>query len=208
MQVSPPHLTDPWKKPCRSSQQERVSWAATDAPHILSILLEAIVAVRRLFTSTYRKVSWFLCSAGLHETLALLTSQLRPDANHKEDMVFLKDVFSERSLGYLMKASHTNNSCTSWYMHLCAERFVCSHYIRQKHLHTDGLSSFNVIYIYIYILNPVCVTDSWEVETVRATESSPCSPQCLFPGWGCKLNSHVQTLNLSLTWAQPSFTVS
>ncbi|XP_008415247.1 MAGUK p55 subfamily member 3 isoform X8 [Poecilia reticulata] len=41
--------------------------------------------------------------AGLHETLALLTSQLRPDANHKEDMVFLKDVFSERSLGYLMK---------------------------------------------------------------------------------------------------------
>ncbi|XP_061761462.1 MAGUK p55 subfamily member 3 isoform X1 [Nerophis ophidion] len=41
--------------------------------------------------------------AGLHETLALLTSQLRPDANHKEDMVFLRDVFSERSLGYLMK---------------------------------------------------------------------------------------------------------
>ncbi|XP_059203988.1 MAGUK p55 subfamily member 3 isoform X2 [Centropristis striata] len=41
--------------------------------------------------------------AGLHETLALLTSQLRPDANHKEDMVFLKDVFSERSLEYLMK---------------------------------------------------------------------------------------------------------
>ncbi|KAG9350068.1 hypothetical protein JZ751_026421, partial [Albula glossodonta] len=41
--------------------------------------------------------------AGLHETLALLTSQLRPDANHKEDLVFLKDVFSEKSLGYLMK---------------------------------------------------------------------------------------------------------
>ncbi|XP_047214458.1 MAGUK p55 subfamily member 3-like isoform X3 [Girardinichthys multiradiatus] len=41
--------------------------------------------------------------AGLHETLALLTSQLRPNANHKEDMVFLKDVFSERSLGYFMK---------------------------------------------------------------------------------------------------------
>ncbi|KAJ8253788.1 hypothetical protein COCON_G00204000 [Conger conger] len=40
---------------------------------------------------------------GLHETLALLTSQLHPDANHKEDMVFLKEVFSERSLGYLMK---------------------------------------------------------------------------------------------------------
>uniref|UniRef100_A0AAR2KC22 Membrane protein, palmitoylated 3a (MAGUK p55 subfamily member 3) n=1 Tax=Pygocentrus nattereri TaxID=42514 RepID=A0AAR2KC22_PYGNA len=40
---------------------------------------------------------------GLHETLALLTSQLRPDANHKEDMVFLKDVFSEKSLAYLMK---------------------------------------------------------------------------------------------------------
>uniref|UniRef100_A0A672RL37 MAGUK p55 scaffold protein 3 n=1 Tax=Sinocyclocheilus grahami TaxID=75366 RepID=A0A672RL37_SINGR len=45
------------------------------------------------------------CSyVGLHETLALLTSQLHPDANHKEDMVFLKDVFSERSLSYLMKA--------------------------------------------------------------------------------------------------------
>ncbi|XP_035380281.1 MAGUK p55 subfamily member 3 isoform X2 [Electrophorus electricus] len=41
--------------------------------------------------------------AGLHETLALLTSQLRPDANHKEDMIFLKDVFSEKSLAYLMK---------------------------------------------------------------------------------------------------------
>uniref|UniRef100_A0A7N8YCU4 MAGUK p55 scaffold protein 3b n=1 Tax=Mastacembelus armatus TaxID=205130 RepID=A0A7N8YCU4_9TELE len=40
---------------------------------------------------------------GLHETLALLTSQLHPDANHKEDLVFLKDVFSEKSLGYLMK---------------------------------------------------------------------------------------------------------
>ncbi|XP_061665420.1 MAGUK p55 subfamily member 3-like isoform X8 [Syngnathoides biaculeatus] len=39
----------------------------------------------------------------LHETLALLTSQLRPGANHKEDLVFLKDVFSEKSLGYLMK---------------------------------------------------------------------------------------------------------
>uniref|UniRef100_A0A3Q3M2T0 MAGUK p55 scaffold protein 3b n=1 Tax=Mastacembelus armatus TaxID=205130 RepID=A0A3Q3M2T0_9TELE len=36
-------------------------------------------------------------------TLALLTSQLHPDANHKEDLVFLKDVFSEKSLGYLMK---------------------------------------------------------------------------------------------------------
>ncbi|TSK28034.1 MAGUK p55 subfamily member 7 [Bagarius yarrelli] len=42
---------------------------------------------------------------GLHETLALLTSQLRPDANHKEDMVFLRDVFSERSLAYLMKVA-------------------------------------------------------------------------------------------------------
>ncbi|XP_026207560.1 MAGUK p55 subfamily member 3-like isoform X2 [Anabas testudineus] len=42
-------------------------------------------------------------STGLHETLALLTSQLHPDADHKEDLVFLKDVFSERSLGYLMK---------------------------------------------------------------------------------------------------------
>ncbi|KAM6897177.1 LOW QUALITY PROTEIN: MAGUK p55 subfamily member 3-like [Xenentodon cancila] len=42
-------------------------------------------------------------STGLHETLALLTSHLHPDANHKEDLVFLKDVFSEKSLSYLMK---------------------------------------------------------------------------------------------------------
>uniref|UniRef100_A0A674C5G9 MAGUK p55 scaffold protein 3 n=1 Tax=Salmo trutta TaxID=8032 RepID=A0A674C5G9_SALTR len=42
-------------------------------------------------------------STGLHETLALLTSQLHPDAKHKEDLVFLKDVFSEKSLAYLMK---------------------------------------------------------------------------------------------------------
>uniref|UniRef100_A0AAQ6AJS4 Membrane protein, palmitoylated 3b (MAGUK p55 subfamily member 3) n=1 Tax=Amphiprion ocellaris TaxID=80972 RepID=A0AAQ6AJS4_AMPOC len=42
-------------------------------------------------------------STGLHETLALLTSQLHPDANHKEDLVFLKDVFSEKSISYLMK---------------------------------------------------------------------------------------------------------
>uniref|UniRef100_A0A8C1VMY6 Membrane protein, palmitoylated 3b (MAGUK p55 subfamily member 3) n=1 Tax=Cyprinus carpio TaxID=7962 RepID=A0A8C1VMY6_CYPCA len=35
--------------------------------------------------------------------LALLTSQLHPDANHKEDTVFLREVFSERSLSYLMK---------------------------------------------------------------------------------------------------------
>ncbi|XP_028423190.1 MAGUK p55 subfamily member 3 isoform X1 [Perca flavescens] len=42
-------------------------------------------------------------STGLHETLALLTSQLHSDANHKEDLVFLKDVFSEKSLSYLMK---------------------------------------------------------------------------------------------------------
>uniref|UniRef100_A0A8C7GRW5 MAGUK p55 scaffold protein 3 n=1 Tax=Oncorhynchus kisutch TaxID=8019 RepID=A0A8C7GRW5_ONCKI len=36
-------------------------------------------------------------------TLALLTSQLHPDAKHKEDLVFLKDIFSEKSLAYLMK---------------------------------------------------------------------------------------------------------
>lgn len=42
-------------------------------------------------------------ATGLHEMLALLTSQLHPDANHKEDMVFLREVFSERSLSYLMK---------------------------------------------------------------------------------------------------------
>ncbi|KAM4716222.1 MAGUK p55 subfamily member 3-like isoform 1-T1 [Anableps anableps] len=42
-------------------------------------------------------------NTGLHETLAILTSQLHPDANHKEDLVFLRDVFSEKSIGYLMK---------------------------------------------------------------------------------------------------------
>ncbi|XP_046710692.1 MAGUK p55 subfamily member 3 isoform X1 [Silurus meridionalis] len=42
-------------------------------------------------------------STGLHEMLALLTSQLHPGANHKEDLVFLREVFSERSLGYLMR---------------------------------------------------------------------------------------------------------
>nr|XP_033774078.1 MAGUK p55 subfamily member 3 [Geotrypetes seraphini] len=41
--------------------------------------------------------------AGLHETLALLTSQLRPDSNHKEEMGVLQDVFGEKSLNYLMK---------------------------------------------------------------------------------------------------------
>ncbi|XP_029428097.1 MAGUK p55 subfamily member 3 [Rhinatrema bivittatum] len=41
--------------------------------------------------------------AGLHETLALLTSQLRPDFNHKEEMGVLRDVFGEKSLSYLMK---------------------------------------------------------------------------------------------------------
>ncbi|XP_031417146.1 MAGUK p55 subfamily member 3 isoform X2 [Clupea harengus] len=42
-------------------------------------------------------------TTGLHELLALLTSTLHPDANQKEDLVFLKEVFSERSLGFLMK---------------------------------------------------------------------------------------------------------
>lgn len=42
-------------------------------------------------------------STGLHETLALLTSQLHPDANHKDNLTFLKDVLSEKSLAYLMK---------------------------------------------------------------------------------------------------------
>lgn len=41
--------------------------------------------------------------SGLHETLALLTSQLRPDSSHGEEMGFLQNVFSERSLRYLMK---------------------------------------------------------------------------------------------------------
>uniref|UniRef100_A0A673AFP5 Membrane protein, palmitoylated 3a (MAGUK p55 subfamily member 3) n=1 Tax=Sphaeramia orbicularis TaxID=375764 RepID=A0A673AFP5_9TELE len=66
--------------PARSELRPICSCSRTRLNHVLSLFL-----------------------VGLHETLALLTSQLRPDANHKEDMVFLKDVFSERSLGYLMK---------------------------------------------------------------------------------------------------------
>ncbi|XP_062416168.1 MAGUK p55 subfamily member 3-like isoform X1 [Pungitius pungitius] len=42
-------------------------------------------------------------AVGLHETLAHLTSQLHPGANHKEELAFLREVFSEKSLGYLMK---------------------------------------------------------------------------------------------------------
>uniref|UniRef100_A0AAY4DJ41 Uncharacterized protein n=1 Tax=Denticeps clupeoides TaxID=299321 RepID=A0AAY4DJ41_9TELE len=42
-------------------------------------------------------------NTGLHEVLALLTSHLHPDADHKEDLLFLKEVFSERSFDYLMK---------------------------------------------------------------------------------------------------------
>lgn len=103
---SPPHLTDPWKKPCRSSQQEQVRWLGTDAPHILSHTARSSLYS---ICSRWSTCCFFLLlsSAGLHETLALLTSQLRPDANHKEDMVFLKDVFSERSLGYLMKVRNS-----------------------------------------------------------------------------------------------------
>lgn len=56
-------------------------------------------------TPKLMRCCWFL---GLHESLALLTSQLHPDANHKEDLVFLKDVFSEKSLGYLMKVGDLN----------------------------------------------------------------------------------------------------
>ncbi|XP_026869317.2 MAGUK p55 subfamily member 3 isoform X2 [Electrophorus electricus] len=41
-------------------------------------------------------------STGLHEMLALLTAQLYPDANHREDLVFLREIFSERSLSYLI----------------------------------------------------------------------------------------------------------
>uniref|UniRef100_G3NUY0 MAGUK p55 scaffold protein 3b n=1 Tax=Gasterosteus aculeatus aculeatus TaxID=481459 RepID=G3NUY0_GASAC len=42
-------------------------------------------------------------STGLHETLAHLTSRLHSGAKHKEELGFLTDVFSEKSLGYLMK---------------------------------------------------------------------------------------------------------
>uniref|UniRef100_A0A8C5ASQ4 MAGUK p55 scaffold protein 3b n=1 Tax=Gadus morhua TaxID=8049 RepID=A0A8C5ASQ4_GADMO len=44
-----------------------------------------------------------LSEFSLHETLALLTSQLHPDANPDQDLLFLQDVFSERSIAYLMK---------------------------------------------------------------------------------------------------------
>jgi len=51
-----------------------------------------------------------LHAAGLHEMLALLTSQLHPEANHKEDLVFLREVFSERSLSYLMKVRNAGEN--------------------------------------------------------------------------------------------------
>uniref|UniRef100_A0A8C7GSK3 MAGUK p55 scaffold protein 3 n=1 Tax=Oncorhynchus kisutch TaxID=8019 RepID=A0A8C7GSK3_ONCKI len=57
---------------------------------------------QEVFTLMAEEVVCLPCS-GLHETLALLTSQLHPDAKHKEDLVFLKDIFSEKSLAYLMK---------------------------------------------------------------------------------------------------------
>ncbi|CAL1599455.1 unnamed protein product [Knipowitschia caucasica] len=40
---------------------------------------------------------------GMHETLAVLTAQLHPDARHRDDLSFLKDVLSEKSLAYLIK---------------------------------------------------------------------------------------------------------
>ena len=53
-------------------------------------------------------------SPGLHETLALLTSQLHPDANPDQDLLFLQDVFSERSIAYLMKV--WSPCCTQWWV--------------------------------------------------------------------------------------------
>ncbi|XP_067825330.1 MAGUK p55 subfamily member 3-like [Heptranchias perlo] len=41
--------------------------------------------------------------AGLHEVLALLTAQLRPDANLTAEIGFLTEVFSEKSFNSLMK---------------------------------------------------------------------------------------------------------
>uniref|UniRef100_A0A8C6URI6 Membrane protein, palmitoylated 3a (MAGUK p55 subfamily member 3) n=1 Tax=Neogobius melanostomus TaxID=47308 RepID=A0A8C6URI6_9GOBI len=79
-------------------------WSSTDAPQCSTcgrVCSPSSSFFPPLFFSFPR-----LClspSKGLHETLALLTAQLRPDANHKEDLVFLRDVFSERSLAYLMK---------------------------------------------------------------------------------------------------------
>ncbi|TNN65303.1 MAGUK p55 subfamily member 3 [Liparis tanakae] len=40
---------------------------------------------------------------GLHETLALLTSQLLPDARHREDLASLREAWSDKSLSHLMK---------------------------------------------------------------------------------------------------------
>lgn len=100
---SPPPLTSPTHERSHAGPHSRSGWDElapmlnTYWPHCLK------PAVLHLLMLIYTRLSLLLSSAGLHETLALLTSQLRPDANHKEDMVFLKDVFSERSLGYLMK---------------------------------------------------------------------------------------------------------
>uniref|UniRef100_A0A8C5DLJ1 MAGUK p55 subfamily member 3-like n=1 Tax=Gouania willdenowi TaxID=441366 RepID=A0A8C5DLJ1_GOUWI len=47
-----------------------------------------------------------------------LTSQLHPDANHKEDLNFLQNVFSERSIGYLMKVK-------AWIVPFLSLLFLC-----------------------------------------------------------------------------------
>lgn len=82
-----------------------------------------------------------LFAAGLHEMLALLTSQLHPEANHKEDLVFLREVFSERSLSHLMKV------CNAWWLYIAA--VIMKSYISILH---DCFSRI------IIIRHPLCLS--------------------------------------------------
>lgn len=107
-----PHLTSLPHERSHAGPHSRSGWdeLAQMAVTYRPVLLESCSAPSA-HVNKHAGCFLYLSSVGLHETLALLTSQLRPDANHKEDMVFLKDVFSERSLGCLMKVRELTQIC-------------------------------------------------------------------------------------------------
>lgn len=186
-------LPDRWKKPCQSSLQEQVR--CTNVSTKINILM--YVQSQTVSQSQWRLLISCLL-VGLHETLALLTSQLRPDANHKEDMVFLKDVFSERSLSYLMKV---------WGLHWICLLYSASYVINYSqhalftlYLIFKGMTAtmckkpvfsssvYSTCALYVSFLDP------WEVASIWKAEPHPSSPQCLHSGRGCKccsLSYHI-----------------
>lgn len=134
----------------------------TGKSFLLVTFLSLLLWTTKTYYWTIRKLMycWFsvLCP-GLHEMLALLTSQLHPGANHKEDLVFLREVFSERSLGYLMRVCIVSYFACPW---VCV--YVC--------LPWPPNSCFAI--------------DSWAPQAVWRAESDACAPQCCLPGRGCK----------------------